>query len=136
MPISTIGDRRKNLLDKLLEIRDYAAAAISATASTTGLELNLTKQMGYEVVCGVAAYTGYDDGVAEWSLSVSVSADNSAWTVATAVKVLDGTAQELRFALTGAAVNDLVANAAYIRVDATKTGTPGTLSYGAYVTPV
>lgn len=136
MPLSTIAARRKNLLDKELEIRDITAAALASSTSTPGLELDLTSQMAYEVVAGVAAYTGFEAGTAQWDLSVSVSANNSDWVVASAVNALDGTAQEVRFAFTGAAVNDLVTDAKYIRVNATLTGTPGNLTYGAYVTSV
>lgn len=136
MPISTIGDRRKQTLDKLLELRAYTATPLAATASTAGLELDLTTQMAYEVICGVGAYTGNDPGIAEWSLSVSVSDDNSTWVVFSNVAVLTGVAKEHRFALTGAAVQDVVPGAAYIRVNATETGAPGDLTYGAYISPV
>jgi hypothetical protein len=136
MPISTIGDRRKQTLDKLLELRAYTATPLTATTSTAGLELDLTTQMAYEVIAGVGAYDDYDAGVDQWSLSVSVSADNSAWVVFSNVAVLTGEAKEHRFALTGAAVNDVVPGAKYIRVNAIKTGSPGALTYGAYISPV
>jgi hypothetical protein len=136
MPISTIGDRRKQTLDKLLELRAYTATPLAATTSTPGLELDLTSQMAYEVICGVGAYTDYDAGVDQWSLSVSVSDDNSTWVVFSNVAVLTGEAKEHRFALTGAAVQDVVPGATHIRVDATETGAPGALTFGAYVSPV
>jgi len=136
MPLSTIGDRRKDLFDKLLELRAYDAAALTATANGTALSIDATKIIAYEAICNIAAYTGYDAGTAEWALKIEVSADDSTYVAVTPDTVIDGTAQELRFALSGAAVNDVVADAIYVRVVATKTGSPGNLTFGAYLSPV
>lgn len=135
MPLSTTGDRRKNLLDKLLELRDYSATALAATTNGTPVTIDATKIIAYEAVCKVAAYTGYVDPTAQWDLKVQVSADNVTYVDASVAYVLDGTEQKVRFALSGAAVNDLAADALYVRTVATKTGAPGDLTYGAFLSP-
>lgn len=135
MPPSTVADRRKMLLDKELELRAYTAAALSASTNGAALAIDATKIIAYEAICQIAAYTGYDAGTAEWALKIEVSDDDSTYVAATKDVVIDGTAQELRFALSGAAVNDVVADAIYVRVVATKTGSPGNLTFGAYLSP-
>ncbi|WP_414755539.1 hypothetical protein [Anabaena sp. CCY 9910] len=134
MPRSTIANRRSHQFDKNLELRDYTAAAISATTAGSAIALDATKLVNYKCVVDVAAYSSYSAGTAQWTISVEASADNSTFAPVGSITPA-GTAGKFDIPLSGEWVQDLVASAAYIRVRAVKTGSPGNLTYGAFLQP-
>lgn len=136
---STIADRRRiGTYDAELELRDYAAAAVSSTTSETGIEFAVRKQETFRVVINAAAYTSHSAGSAEWTITIEVS-DVVGGTYTT-VATLDpataaGAAIQVPIDISGGEVAAIDADAAFIRVTATKTGSPGNLTYGAYIVP-
>jgi hypothetical protein len=133
MPLSTIADRRATIRDDLLTLRDDAATAISATTSGTAIAIAATKLLNFDCRIVADAYTSYTAGSAEWAVALQASADNSTF-VTVGSMTLDSTAREYRISTSGQEIQDLVPSAAFLRVTATKTGTPGNLTYGAYLT--
>lgn len=132
MSRSTIANRRALQFDKELELRDIAKVAAAATASEPAIAFPATKQLAYKAVIDVAAHTGYVAGTAQWAISVEVSADNVTFkTVAAVIPV--GTQTRFEVALSGEFVEDVLPSAAYVRTTATKTGAPGNLTYGAFL---
>lgn len=137
---STIADRRRRgPFDKELELRDQSATAITATTSGTGIQFYPRKHEAFKVVLAVGAYTGYSAGTAEWTITVEVSnLVGGTYTVVgtLAPATLAGAAGETEIVLGGGQIASLDADADFIRVTATKTGSPGALSYGAFIVPV
>lgn len=134
---STIANRRgRGAYDEALELRDYAAAALSATGSGTGILFYPRAQESFKVALSVAAYTSYSDGSAEWTITVEVSdAIGGTYTQVGPSFIPVGDAIEYEIPLSGALVEDIDADADYIRVTATKTGSPGNLTYAAWIVP-
>lgn len=137
---STIADRRRRgTFDKELELRDQSAAAISATTSETGIQFYPRKHEAFKVVIVSSAYTSYSAGAAEWTITVEVSdVVGGTYTVVGTLSpaALAGAAGEAEIVLGGGQVATVDADADFIRVTATKTGSPGNLSYGAFIVPV
>lgn len=134
---STIADRRnRGPVDSNLVLRAYTAAALSATGSSTGVEFNPKANMAFKVAFSIAAYSGYSAGTALWAITVEVS-DAIGGTYTQVGKTVSpvGTALETEIILSGVE-GAAIANAAFIRVTATKTGSPGNLTYGAWLVPV
>jgi len=134
---STIADRRRRgTYDKEVELRAYTATAISATTSSTGIAFPVRKTADYKVCYSIGAYSSYSDGVNEWNITVEVSdAVGGSYTqVGTTISPV-GTALEGEIPLTADYVAGIDADSAYIRVTATKTGSPGNLTYGAWLAP-
>jgi len=125
------------MFDKELELRDYAAAAISATTSGTAIELpELTKQNEFSVLVNAAAYTGtFAAGTLQWGIAIEVSDQPSSGFVEVASVVPAGVAIEYKIPLSGDWVQQKKPGAKYARVTATKTGSPGNLTYGAFIAP-
>lgn len=136
MSFSTIADRRRRgTFDGLLMLRNPNSAAISATTSETGIQLYPVKQERFKVVLAIDAYTGYSDGVAEWNITIEVSASlGSGYTTVATVSPV-GTALETEVAFGGDQIADALSTAQYIRVTATKTGAAGNLDYAAWIVP-
>ncbi|MEM9945479.1 MAG: hypothetical protein AAF810_05375 [Cyanobacteria bacterium P01_D01_bin.36] len=132
---STIADRRKRgPYDAELELRAYTAAALSATTSETGIEFAVRKQDQYKVCLSVGAYTGFDSGTAEWTITVEVSdVVGGTYTQIGPSYIPVGDADEYEIPLSGALVTAVDADAEFIRVTATKTGAPGDLTYAAWI---
>jgi hypothetical protein len=135
MPRSTLPNRRAIEFDKELELRPYEATALAATASSTAITFPGTKQMYFKNIINLAAHTGYVAGSAQWSIATEFSADNVTFKQVGNAIVLTGIVNQIEIALSGAAVEDVVPEAAFVRVTATKTGTPGNLSFGAFLAP-
>lgn len=135
MPISTLTPRRSLEFDTLLQLRARDAAALSATGSSTGLAFRANAYDDFMVEIITAAHTGYVAGTAQWSIQVEVSASlSSGYQAVGRAVVPDGTAQRTQIAVSGqSAFMVLGAEPLFIRVTATKTGSPGNLSYGAFV---
>jgi hypothetical protein len=134
MPRSSIADRRQQLLDALLLLRDYSGAALSATTSETGISLNSIKEQAFKAVVSVAAYTGYVVSTAVWTITIEVATTQGGSYSTIATYTTLGTAAEIEVPLSGFQIAQILAGALWIRVTATKTGSPGNLTYGAFVT--
>jgi hypothetical protein len=112
--------------DQETVIREKTATALSATEVPTAIAF--IQKYDLLVVINAAAYSGYDAGTAQWTITVEASADNSTFVVLRSF-VLDGTAQRFDTAIS----QQEMLPYSYIRTKATKTGTPGTLSYGSFI---
>ncbi|MDJ0677595.1 MAG: hypothetical protein QNJ36_19800 [Calothrix sp. MO_167.B42] len=134
MPRSTIADRRAYLFDKELELRSIEVGAVAATASESPIQFPATKQMAYKAVVDIAAHTGYVAGTAQWEVSVEVATTSSGTYSKVGSCIPNGEQNRFDIPLSGEWVQDILAGAAYVRVTATKTGSPGDLNYGAYLT--
>lgn len=136
---STIADRRvRGTYDAALELRDYAAAALSATGSSTGVAFASRKIESFKVCLSLAAYTGYVATSAEWTITVEVAATvGGSYTVIGTLlpATFAGAAAETEFVFGGDEVADRLATAEFIRVTATKTGAAGNLTFGAWIVP-
>lgn len=137
---STIGDRRqRGPVDSDLVLRAYSAAALSATGSSTGVALDSKANLGYKVALSIAAHSGYSAGSALWTITVEVSNTlGGTYNPVGRAVVPVGTALETEVTISpldavGAAPSN---DPNFIRVTATKTGSPGNLTYGAWVVPV
>ncbi|MBN3875253.1 hypothetical protein [Nostoc sp. JL23] len=135
MPRSTIANRRAIQFDKATELRDYAAAAISASTTETALFYAVTKLMDYKAVVDVAAHTGFVATTAQWDITVEAGATSGGTYKTVGTFTSTGVANRFDVPLSGEWVDDIVADAAYIRVKAVKTGSPGNLTYGAFLIP-
>lgn len=135
MPRSTLPNRHSNQFDLQLQLRDQAAIAANASTAETAIAFPATKNLEYKAVVNVTGYTGYVATTAQWAVAVEFSADNVTFYQVGNSLVLTGVLSQLEIALSGAAVEAVIPNAAYVRVKATKTGTPGDLSYGAFLAP-
>lgn len=136
---STIADRRvRGTYDAALELRDYAAAALSATGSSTGVAFPSRKFESFKVCLSLAAYTGYAAGTAQWTITVEVAATvGGTYTVIGTLlpATFAGAAAETEFVFGGDEVADRLATAEFIRVTATKVGAAGNLTFGAWIVP-
>lgn len=132
---STIADRRRLApIDSALQLRDRAAAAISATTSETGLAFDATKIEAYKILINHSDISAVVATTAEWQIAVQASTTlgGTYSTVGGAIS-LGATASIRVVSLTGKEVNDVVPGAKFLRVTATKVGTPGNLTYGAWI---
>jgi hypothetical protein len=135
MPRSTIANRRAIQFDKALELRDYAALAISASTSETALAIAATKLKAYKAVVDVAAHTGYVATTAQWDVTIEAALASGGTYKAVGTFTATGVANRFDVPLSGEWIDDIIADAAYIRVKAVKTGSPGNLTYGAFLAP-
>ena len=136
MPLPNVADRRQYHFDKLLMLRDPAATALSATASETGVAFDATMIDVEKVVVAHKAITGTISGANNWTVTVEVSdAIGGTYVQVGTSGQLKAPAIEVEIPISGVANKQAVANASHIRVTATKAGTIGDLSYGAYITP-
>lgn len=140
MARSTIANRRAILLDASLILRDFTLGiAISATTAETAINnTNAAELRYYKAVVDVAAYTGYIAGTAQWTITIEASADNVTF-VPVGTVTPTGAAGRFQVPLSGEWVEKNLPNASYpninyLRAKATKTGTPGNLNYGAFLT--
>jgi len=135
MPRSTITNRTKRQYDKLLELRDKAAAAIAATTSeVANSNFNPRLFQPYKAVVTADPYTGFVAGTAQWTITIEVSADNATW-VAVGTLTPVGQSVQLGIPLNGRWVDTFNSGALLVRSTATKTGNPGNLSYGVFLAP-
>ena len=141
MPVSTIANRRSYEFDALTVLRLITAAVLAATTSEAGVPLATIAPVIaaydlFKVIVHDAAYTGYANGTAQWTATVEASTTiGGTYTQVSTPVVLNGSAQNVEVALSGLGVDSAVPGAKYLRVTATKTGTPGNLVYGAFVSP-
>jgi hypothetical protein len=135
MPRSTIANRRAIHFDKSLELRDYASATISASTTESAIAIPATKLETYKAVVDVAAYTGYVSTSAQWDITIEAALTSGGTYKTVGTFTATGVANRFDVPLSGEWVDDIVADAAYIRVKAVKTGSPGNLTYGAFLAP-
>lgn len=133
MPVSTIAPRRANFFDKSLELRNYSAAALAATASETTIALVAVAHLDFKAVVNAAAHSGYAAGTAQWTITIEASTASNGTFVTVGTVVLDGTQKEYDIPLSGDWIEEKAPGALFIRATATKTGAPGNLTYGAYL---
>lgn len=137
MPLPNLADRRAYWFDKELELRDYGAAALSATGSSTGIEFAVRAFDVAKVVIDHAAITGTLSAENFWVITVEVSdLVGGTYTAIATTGNLTATASRIELPISGLLAAYKDADSAFIRVTATKGGTIGNLVYGAYVTPV
>lgn len=120
-------------LDKDTELRAKSAAAISATTAQTAIALDVPEQCTIRFVLDHDAIGSVTPGTAEWDITLEISDDNSTF-VAVRTFTLGAGAMTYETAITGPEMGQFVPEATHIRVNATKTGTPGNLTYGAFLT--
>ena len=136
MPLPTKVHNRAHPFDVLLSLREYSAAALSATGSATGLAYAVRDEDVFKVVVNHGAITGTINGSNNWVITVEVSdVVGGTYTQVATTGQLGAAAAEIELAISGQNVAQLDSDAAFIRVTATKTGTVGNLTYGAFVTP-
>ena len=135
MPTSTLASRRDSPFDILLELRPYTAASLAATTSGIGIALTAYAHAEFSVVLGVLAQTGYVASTAQWTISVEASTVLASGYVAVSSVTLVGLTATRHIALSGDMINEVVPNARFLRVTATKLGTVGNLTYGAFISP-
>ena len=135
---STIADRRqRGPVDSNLVLRSYGAAALSATGSSTGVEFDSKAVLGYKVCLSTAAYTSYTASSAEWSIRVEVSDTlGGTYTPVGRAVVPPGTALETEILISPVDATTANSDPNFVRVTATRTGTPGNLTYGAWIVPI
>lgn len=137
MPLPMLKKRRSYWTDALLLLRDAANdTAESATASETAVEFDVTYNDKFKVAIEYADIGGTVDGSNFWTISVEVS-DTQGGTFtevgSSGALPVSGPAE---IVISGLNVENLDADADWIRVTATETGTTaGDLNYSAYVTP-
>jgi hypothetical protein len=126
-------------IDALTTLRDYAAAAVSATTNGTPIEYPFNAEESVKVIINQAAYSSYAAGTVSWTLSLQVCTTvggtyrevaSIAPTVA-AGAALNG--QEVF--LSGQQIDNVFPNARFLRIVATKLSTAGDLTFGAYLVP-
>lgn len=134
---STIKDRRqRGPVDAALVLRDYSATAVSSTTSETGIAFYPRAHDTFKVAVTHAAVSSYVATSAEWTITVGVSdVVGGTYTQIGKSLVLTGTASEYEIPLSGAEAAVVDSDCVFIRVTATKTGLPGTLTYGAWIVP-
>lgn len=137
MPLPNLDQRRAYHFDALLELRDYDATAASTTTSETGVAFESRKTDVFKVVVHHAAIGGTVDGSNYWTISVEVSdVQGGTYTEVASTGALAAASAQIELAISGVNVERLDADADWIRVTATETGsTAGNLTYGAYITP-
>jgi hypothetical protein len=131
--------RRRGTVDDALTFRKITDAALSATTSTTGIQLYPIDVEALKVCISHLAYTGYAAGTAQWTITVEGSASLGSGYVTLATldpATFAGAAAETELILGGDRVSDILSTATYLRVTATKTGSPGNLTMAAWVVNV
>ena len=131
---STIADRDFRQFDKALELRDGKAAAISATTSETAIAVPLRKSMDFKVVVYHSDITAVVAGTAEWVLNVEVASTQGGTYTSLGTITLTATGQTRERVFGRSHVKFVNATQEWVRITATKVGTPGNLTYGAFIT--
>ena len=133
--------RRANTaqVDAVTVLRDYTAAAASATVNGTPIEYPFTAEESVKVIINQAAYSSYSAGSVSWTLSLEVC-DTVGGTyrqvASIAPTVAAGAASNgQEVFLSGEQINKTFANARFLRIVATKLSTAGNLVFGAYLVP-
>lgn len=134
---STIAKRsRLGPVDANLVLRDIADGAEAATAAETGIALDVRAQCSYKVALSISAAPGTIDGSNYWDISVEVSDALAGTYTSVGSYRSKGGAEQIEIPVSGDNIAALDADSAFMRVNATKTGTTATsITYGAWVVP-
>lgn len=137
MPLPNLADRRAYPFDKALELRDYGAAALEATGSSTGVEFAVRDIDVAKVVIDHGPITGtLTTGTNFWTISVAVSdVVGGTYTTIATTGELTAAKSQIELPISGLLATYKDADSAFIRVTATKGGDIGDLTYGAYIVP-
>lgn len=126
--------------DGNLELRDVADGAETATANETAVNIEVRKQEAFECIVYVTAIdstTGNETYV--FHVDVSDAVDGTFVVVATLPDIgpggTNGGTGVYRIPLSGKHINDLDADADWIRVGCTLGGATPSITYGAYLAP-
>lgn len=135
--LSTLkGRQRRGTLDIETVLRDYTLSPISATTTQTAIAIDLKTFESIKVCFSIGAYTSYSAGVNEWKIELQVSDQvNGTFTPVSGVITAKGEALETEILIGGDQALTANSSPNYLRVVATKTGSPGSLSYGAWIVP-
>ena len=120
--------------DKLLELRDVADGAETATAAETGIAFAVKKFLGLLCVVYVTAIDA-TTGDESYVLSVEVAATvGGSYTVVSQLPNIRAAGTGIyKIALDGALAAKLLSTAAFVRINATLAGTTPSITYGAYL---
>lgn len=135
MSRSDIANRRAIIFDKALELRDGSTSSIMPSTTEIAIAFPATKVEDYKAVVDVSAYTGYVATSAQWDITIEAALTSGGTYKTVGTCTATGVANRFDVPLSGEWVDDIVPNANYIRVKAVKTGSPGNLSYGAFLAP-
>ncbi len=131
MYIPNLTRTRAYPLDKETELKEKGL--VLETTSETAIALDIPSQCTIRFVLDHDAIANVTPGTAEWVVTLEISDDNSTFT---AVRTFTLTADTATYEspVSGSEMSQIVANATHARVTATKTGSPGDLTYGAFLT--
>lgn len=136
MPLPNMVDRRAYPFDKALELRDYGAAALSATGSSTGIEFAVRDFDVAKVIIDHGPITGTLSADNFWVVTVEISnLVGGTYTPIATTYSLTAVTSQIELPISGLLASYRDADAAFIRVTATKGGTIGNLTYGAFIVP-
>lgn len=136
MSRSTMANRRAVLFDKSLELRDATNPEITADFVENPIDFPATKQQFFKAVVFTPGYSGYAATTVQWEAVVEVS-DQIAGTYTEVGRAIlkseNQQGDEVQIPLEGSFIEDVLPTANYIRVRTEKVGSPGALTYGAYL---
>jgi hypothetical protein len=134
MYVSDVPRQVESIYDTALELRSLGATAITSSTNETAIAFNPRLDDDFVVKIPHADVSSYTAGSAEWSVAVQVATTSGGTYYTVGSVTLKGTATTREVAISSKSVSDILSTAAYMRVAATKTGSPGGLTYGAFIT--
>ncbi len=127
-------NRGRKAFDKLLELRDVDAGAITSTASTTGLRFPIRKYKGLCVMVHVTAIDATsNDETYVLTVEVSDTVNGTYTPIAALPNIRDAGTGIYTIPISGETAQQLDDDSAFVRVTATLGGTTPSLTYGAYI---
>ncbi len=133
---STLEPQTRTNFDAATVLRDISAAPITTAQSEAAISpFRLSKKQYYKCVITYQEITPYNAGADEWVISVEVS-DTDTGTFPTVGSITLGESGTSEIMLSGLASAQIQPDAQWIRVTATPTGSPGALTYSAFLTAV
>jgi hypothetical protein len=123
------------IFDKMLELRDRAAAAITVNTAETPKQIPVRKSFYYRAIGNVSAYTGYTAGTNYWAIAIEASpAAGGTYTEVARFNSL-GVADQFQLGMSGPEIEAKVPTAEFVRARAFIVGTGvGAMSYGLFLT--
>lgn len=133
MSRSTISSRRAVIFDKSLELRNASNPALTAATAENPVQFPAEKYNFYKAVVHTPGYTGYVAGTAEWQVIIEVSTQLAGTYKQVGIATLPSAGGDVQIPLEGSYIEDVLPGADYIRVRTVKVGSPGNLTYGAFM---